>query len=349
MIDSAAEPGPGLPCVSVIILAYNHQAYVRACLESIRCLDYPNLELILLEDGSTDATLEIARSAAADYPFPSRILTQANTGDISGNSQKLLQMATGKYTLLLAGDDLLVPGFPLRDMVRRMEAAADLVLCLPRAVHVVEGASDQIINIYTPGFRDILLSGNPDRVIREHLNRSVSRLFLQGALIRRTFYESFGGFDTERLADDYGFMMRAFHQMRTLESRFAFVEDALWIYRVHGRNVHADDHRQRRLVFEIVSTYVPPDCWAGFVWDHQEPDDFDGFVELCDQMTSYFGDVATSRLEPRMLARFLHKAMMRRDFSSLARAFERPRFRWRSIRYVAPRAFRLLPGYRRSA
>lgn len=45
-----------LPLISVLIPAYNHQNYIQECIESVICQDYGNLELIILDDGSSDLT-----------------------------------------------------------------------------------------------------------------------------------------------------------------------------------------------------------------------------------------------------------------------------------------------------
>jgi glycosyltransferase involved in cell wall biosynthesis len=75
-LNGSCPPQPVLtPKVSVVICAYNAERTMRACMESVRRLDYPNFEVIIVDDGSRDATPQIA----ADYP-EFRLIRQPNKG-----------------------------------------------------------------------------------------------------------------------------------------------------------------------------------------------------------------------------------------------------------------------------
>src|SRR5207245_4305743 len=70
------------PSISVVVCSYNGSRTIRACLDGLRRLEYPDFEVIVVDDGSTDMTASIAR----EYPFqvvrtPNRGLSSArNTG-----------------------------------------------------------------------------------------------------------------------------------------------------------------------------------------------------------------------------------------------------------------------------
>jgi O-antigen biosynthesis protein len=75
-LNGTCPPKPArTPMVSVVICAYNAERTMRQCLESLRRLDYPNLEVIVVDDGSRDSTAEIA----ADFP-EFRLIRQPNKG-----------------------------------------------------------------------------------------------------------------------------------------------------------------------------------------------------------------------------------------------------------------------------
>lgn len=71
VVTSAGEP---LPCVSVLVPARNEEKNIRACLESILVQNYPNFEVIAINDHSTDSTPEILAELKAKYPDKLRIL-----------------------------------------------------------------------------------------------------------------------------------------------------------------------------------------------------------------------------------------------------------------------------------
>ncbi len=68
-------PLPRYPRVSVVVCAYNAERTMEPCLASLEALDYPDYEVIVVNDGSTDRTLEIAER----FPF-CRIISQPNKG-----------------------------------------------------------------------------------------------------------------------------------------------------------------------------------------------------------------------------------------------------------------------------
>lgn len=331
------------PLVSILILTYRHQDYVSASLHSALNVDYPNLEVHVLDDGSDDATLMRARAAAIGAGHPVEIETQAQSGGRTGaNTNALLRRARGKYVLFLSGDDALEVHYGLRHMIALMEAEPNLAFTLPRALHVQMGDSSALSSIYTPTFRDVLRSGDPERLWREHLCRQVSRVFLQGLVMPLAICSAVGGFDEATLSDDYAFVMRLVSWMRNQKRRFAFFEDCLWLYRVHEGNIHASGVRQRRLVFEVVSRHVPVECWTTFLFDHKEPIDFAEFRQMCDDLAEYFGTEAQRTLIPDAIRRYAWRALDRRDLAALRSLWAWPSARRIAAPFILPRAYRLL-------
>lgn len=92
--------------VSVVIPAYNVEKYIVGTLESVLNQTYRNLEIILVNDGSTDNTEEVARKVLKSGDIPYRIVSQSNKG-VSVARNVGIGLAQGKYLKLLDGDDLL--------------------------------------------------------------------------------------------------------------------------------------------------------------------------------------------------------------------------------------------------
>lgn len=92
--------------ISIIIPAYNAQAYLRECLESVLAQSYTDWEAIIVNDGSTDSTLDIALSyAALDPRF--RVITTENRG-VSAARNVAIQASVGEWITFLDSDDSLV-------------------------------------------------------------------------------------------------------------------------------------------------------------------------------------------------------------------------------------------------
>ncbi len=97
------------PKVSVVICTYNQQDFVRETVESVLAQTYPHLEIIITDDGSTDATPHILSEYARRFPDKVKLaLTDKNTG-IPSNINRGLKMRTGELIVCLDGDDLMLP------------------------------------------------------------------------------------------------------------------------------------------------------------------------------------------------------------------------------------------------
>ena len=135
--------------ISVIIPVYNVAAYLPECMESILTQDYKELEIILIDDGSTDESGLICDKYA---PRDSRIkvIHQPNSGAAAAKNAGL-RAATGEYLSFVDSDDYLEPG-AYSHMVRLLqEHQADVVQCSYRDVfkdHTVEHFISQPRNVF---------------------------------------------------------------------------------------------------------------------------------------------------------------------------------------------------------
>lgn len=95
--------------VSVIVPVYNVEEFLAACLDSLMCqtIDKKNLEVLLINDGSTDKSLEICLSYASIYPCI-KVFTKENEG-VAATRNFGIQKARGKFIFYLDGDDELTP------------------------------------------------------------------------------------------------------------------------------------------------------------------------------------------------------------------------------------------------
>lgn len=278
------------PKLSVLVLAYNHEKFIHACLSSILTIRKANFEIVMLDDGSPDRTAEIAEAFAKTANVPVRVVRQENTGKTAANAQKLIDISDGAYLMLIAGDDMLGPAFPADTAVSRLEANARLGFVLPRHLQLDEDPILDTPHAYDPGFVHILRSGSPNCILTEHLYRRVSRIFLQGMVIRRSLVEDSGGFEVDFLADDYAFVFRLFNELKRQNGSFWFNEEAFWVYRTHASNIHKNSLRQMLLIMQVAAKYVPPEKWSRFDWSISALDTFEEFEKVRSEAISRFGD-----------------------------------------------------------
>lgn len=114
------------PLVSIIIPVYNLADYLPQCLDSVQGQSYENIQVLLVNDGSTDASLAICREyARRDSRF--QLIDKANSG-VSDSRNQALDRTEGKYIQFLDGDDWLTPDATEALVHAAESTGADLVL-----------------------------------------------------------------------------------------------------------------------------------------------------------------------------------------------------------------------------
>jgi glycosyltransferase involved in cell wall biosynthesis len=140
-------PDEGRPLVSIVILCHNYGRFLAEAIESALDQTYPNLEILVLDDGSTDDSLEVA----GRYADRVRILSHPNMG-VERTCNRGVQEANGEYFTLLSADDIFEPTY-VEDLsealrrspdasfaycrMRRFGAQTGLMRCFPYSAYIL--------------------------------------------------------------------------------------------------------------------------------------------------------------------------------------------------------------------
>ncbi|MFC9080967.1 glycosyltransferase family 2 protein [Streptomyces sp. NPDC057062] len=110
------------PDVSVVVAVYNTMPYLTECLNSLigQSIGRDRLEIVAVDDGSTDDSGAELDRFAAEYPDTVKVLHQANSGGPAAPSNRALDIATGRYVYFIGSDDHLG-----EEALERMVACAD--------------------------------------------------------------------------------------------------------------------------------------------------------------------------------------------------------------------------------
>ncbi|HEX9823359.1 MAG TPA: glycosyltransferase, partial [Actinomycetota bacterium] len=172
------------PRISVVVCSYNGERTIRECLDGLRGLDYPDHEVIVVDDGSTDSTAEIA----ARYPF--RLIRTENRG-LSSARNAGLAAATGEIVAYIDDDAYPDPHW-LRYLAHAFLASDHAGIGGPNIPPPGDGTIAEAVAAAPGGPIHVLLSDD----LAEHIPGC-------NMAFRRTALEAIGGFDTRfRVAGD---------------------------------------------------------------------------------------------------------------------------------------------------
>ena len=118
------------PMISIIVLTYNNLKYNKLCINSIyRNTAYPNFELIIVDNNSTDGTVDYLKSIEGNYHNLKIIYNKKNNGFAGGNNIGI-RASKGDYVVLLNNDTLVTRGWII-GMLKHLESNNEIAMCGP--------------------------------------------------------------------------------------------------------------------------------------------------------------------------------------------------------------------------
>ncbi len=193
---------PDKPLISIITATFNAARFLPDTIRSIRAQSYPNIEWIVIDGGSTDATVDLlkANEDVIDY-----WLSEPDSGIYNAWNKGLAQ-AQGEWIGFLGADDYFWDAHVLARMSTQLAR-------LPASVQVAYG---KIMLVNADGLV-IQAFGEPWENVRERFKQTMS-IPHQGTMHRRSLFEQHGKFDESfRIAGDYELLLR---ELRSADARF---------------------------------------------------------------------------------------------------------------------------------
>lgn len=209
------------PLVTVICICYNHQKYVIETIQSVLHQTYSPIEIIVIDDKSSDRSVELIQDFLADYPAIQLIQNTENLGNTK-TFNKAVGYAHGEYLIDLACDDILLPHCVETQVATFLQNKTS-------DIGIVFGNSEQIdeSGMY---LRDYFPTDGNRSVCNKALFSMDLEFILQGglcmnsasAMMHRGIFEQLGKYD-ERLAfEDLDYWIRVLEKYRIV-----FIDDIL--------------------------------------------------------------------------------------------------------------------------
>ena len=214
------------PVVSVIVPAYNAARTIGETIESVLSQSFSDLELIIVDDGSTDETKDIV----SEYRCKDdRIIsTWQKNSRASAARNRGLAIATGKYISLIDADDLWDER-KLEKQISAIDSTEDtIVLTGIRRFHILDGKKIWGAVTMAPNIENYMYD-----VLSILLLSSFQMVLINTALIKKELVEKLGGWKVDMwTAEDWEFWIRA-----SRKARFKAIEEPLSFYRKHPESV----------------------------------------------------------------------------------------------------------------
>ena len=215
-----------LPKISLLIPAYNQEAWIEACVRSALAQTYPNLEVIVSDNASTDGTERVVRGMLPDP----RLVYSRNTVNVGRvrNYQRLLhELATGEFAMVIDGDDMLTnPGY-VAGAARPLIEDPDVVLAFGK---ILQGETPKTASERNVGLGPArIIDGNTFFLDNPPFNRV--GLYHLATLYRRREAIALAVYSRDVLSVDY----EAFYRM-IVGRKLAFTDEIAGFWRQHGNN-----------------------------------------------------------------------------------------------------------------
>jgi glycosyltransferase involved in cell wall biosynthesis len=224
------------PLVSIGMPVYNEERRIRRALDSLLGQDYPNIELIISDNASTDETANICQRYSRQDLRVRYYRNNTNVGIVS-NFGRVLHLARGKYFVWTAADDYSMPAF-VSTMVETLEKNpnSSVAMCTVERVREDGTRLDVVRHIGT---------ANPNKMNSLNLALALAagkpyHLFFYGVYRAEFLKQAFVGFPSVMAGD------RLFVCQIALATRFQYVDEILHV-RTAGKSAIADRYKHEAL------------------------------------------------------------------------------------------------------
>ncbi len=244
------SPAP-TPLVSVVVPSYNHASYLREALESVFAQTYRRIELIVIDDGSTDASGALARDVLRNCPFPYQYVARENRG-AHATLNEAISLSNGVYINPLNSDDAFAP--------TRIDAMVAAARCHSAAlafssIDWIDANSEAIdpfadVRVYLQQCKQSEIAFHETvgtALLPHNVAATTGNLFFS-----RDLFNALGGFRDFRYNHDWDFCLRALWLTEPVH-----VDQPLYRYRFHGRNTISESTDSARAeAMRVVNQYL---------------------------------------------------------------------------------------------
>lgn len=232
------------PTLSVIMPNYNHSKYIGEALDSILSQSYKPMEVIVIDDASTDNSVEVIQQFIKHNTNARLIVNERNMGAVR-TGEKLLNLASGDYVFGIAADDKILPGFFEKSM-ELLEQFPQAGLCCVEPIFIDDDGN-------TIGEDEFYLSDKPCYISPEEmivlLKKKLFSIGGNNTIIRRSALIEAGNFIPELrwYSDLFAVLVVAFRY------GICYIPERLEVKRIDPNQYSSNPMRDRKVHAETVA------------------------------------------------------------------------------------------------
>jgi glycosyltransferase involved in cell wall biosynthesis len=234
------------PLVSILAVSYNHEDWVIETLDSIRHQTYGNIQLVIIDDCSTDNTVPLIEAWLIKHQVDCIFIAHKTNQGICKTYNEGVHLCEGEYYSTLSCDDVLLPIKTEKQLTffEKQPKEVGMIYSDAKIIHTLTGdISPSFIEAYR---------GDKKKPSGNIFNDLIEDNFIpaMSTLVRKAVFIELQGFDENLIFEDYDFFLRISHKHSVIYLDEVFVD-----YKIHGNNFNLKMHNISGYHWSLVLIY----------------------------------------------------------------------------------------------
>ncbi len=232
----------GKEIITVIVLSYNHEAYLEESIMAVTAQTYPDIQLIVTDDFSKDGSADLIRKLAAQQNLET-VINSRNEG-LNATLSKALALAKGEYISIISADDFMLPQKVQQQFAFISKGGFDGVYANG---YSLEGDIKREI-ILNPVFEQ----GDRKAILNFIYQYDWGAPLLQSGMFHKQIWQDATKLRSDFKSDDWAFLINAFQKFK-----IGFIREPLFVYRLHSDNSYKKYWTTFPMRIDVASRLVP--------------------------------------------------------------------------------------------
>ena len=247
--------------LSVCVLCYNHEPYIEECVRSIWDNDYKNVEIVAVDDGSTDGSVAVLKRLKAESPCPFTVIEQENSHNVGLNANRAMAKARGEFLTGISADDYFTKdSFSMK--LRLMNADKNIAFVVSEGGYA-KLPNGEVVKNEVPKEAS-LKNLSAERLLEIEYERGT--FAVQGMIFRKDVFDAVRGYDEDIRGDDIIIRTKLLQYVCARPELTCAVLDAPdFYYRRHDDSYSSDQTEMVRILLDAYDRYWPDRPYADYV------------------------------------------------------------------------------------